>query len=98
MAATLKLLTDDRAYDNVPLRERLGTMGIDLIAPHRANRTRPPTQDGRPLRRSRRRWKVERIFAWLNNYRRLVVRWDHNSNIYRAFLLVAFIMILLKRL
>jgi hypothetical protein len=29
------------------------------------NRRRPPTQDGRPLRRRRRRWKIERLFAWL---------------------------------
>jgi transposase len=91
-------LIGDRAYDSDPLRYRLAQMGIELIAPHRSNRIRPPTQDGRCLRRYKRRWKVERLFAWLNNYRRLVVRWEHNPNIYRAFLLVAFIMILVKQL
>jgi transposase len=91
-------LIGDRAYDSDPLRERLAHLGIELITPHRRGRTKPPTQDGRPLRRYRRRWKVERLFAWLNNYRRLVVRWDHDPNIYRAFLLVAFIMILAKQL
>jgi transposase len=91
-------LIGDGAYDSDPLRQRLGEAGIELIAPHRSNRKRPPTQDGRALRRYKRRWKIERVFAWLNNYRRLVVRWDHNPNIYRAFLLVAFIMILVKQL
>jgi transposase len=47
--------------------------GIELIAPHRRNRTRPPTRDGRPLRRYKRRWKIERLFAWLHNFRRLIV-------------------------
>jgi transposase len=46
--------------------------GIEMIAPHRSMRTRTLTQDGRPLRRYRRRWKVERLFAWLHNYRRIV--------------------------
>jgi transposase len=31
-------------------------------------------QDGRALRRYRQRWKIERTFAWLSNFRRLVVR------------------------
>ncbi len=55
----------DRAGDSDPLRKRLARRGIELICPHRANRTRPRTQDGRKLRRYRRRWKVERTFAWL---------------------------------
>lgn len=91
-------LIGDGAYDSDPLRKRLGEMDIELIAPHRKNRKKPPTQDGRAFRRYKRRWKVERLFAWLNNYRRLVVRWDHDPQIYRAFLLVAFIMILARQL
>ena len=31
-----------------------------------------PQQDGRSLRRAKRRWVVERFFAWLHNPRRLV--------------------------
>lgn len=38
---------------------------------YRRGRTRPKTQDGRSLRRYRRRWKVERLVAWLGNFRRL---------------------------
>jgi transposase len=91
-------LIGDRAYDSDALRERMAQMGIELIAPHRRGRKRPPTQDGRPLRRYRRRWKIERVFAWLGKYRRLVVRWDHDVNIYRAFILIGFVMMLVNQL
>lgn len=68
-------LIGDKAYDSDPLDERLAAQGIELIAPHRRNRKKPKTQDGRPLRRYRRRWKVERLMAWLQNFRRIVVRY-----------------------
>jgi hypothetical protein len=58
-------LIGDRAYDSEPLDERLENQGIEMIAPHRSNRKKPKTQDGRPLRRYKKRWKVERLFAWL---------------------------------
>ena len=63
----------DRGYDSDPLRRRLADRGIEMICPHRKNRKRAKTQDGRKLRRYKRRWKVERTFAWLGNFRRLVV-------------------------
>ncbi len=44
--------------------------GIELIAPHRSNRKKPATQDGRALRRYKRRWIIERTNAWLGNFRR----------------------------
>jgi len=69
-----KRLIGDKAYDSDPLDALLAVQGIALIAPHRRNRKREPTQDGRVLRRYRRRWKVERLFAWLQQFRRLVVR------------------------
>src|SRR5215469_15645903 len=66
-------LIGDRAYDNDRLDERLmNHFGIEMIAPHTTIRTKTFTQDGRALRRYRRRWKVERLFAWLHNYRRIV--------------------------
>ena len=60
----------DRAYDSDPLRERLDLDGFTLVSPHRKNRKRPPTNDGRVMRRYKRRWVVERTFAWLGRYRR----------------------------
>lgn len=54
----------DVADDSEPLDQRLrDSYGIELIAPHNVGRVNPPTQDGRPLRRYRRRWKIERFFA-----------------------------------
>jgi transposase len=59
---------------------------------------KPPMQDGRKLRRYKRRWKVERTFAWLGNFRRLVVRWERNITMYRAFFHVACLLIILRQL
>ena len=68
-------LIGDKGYDSDRLDQHLAaTYGIELIAPHRPNRL-SRTQDGRPLRRRRRRWKIERLFAWFQKkYRRPVVR------------------------
>jgi hypothetical protein len=48
-------LIGDRSYDADPLDAQVARLGIEMIAPHRRGRTRPKTQDGRPLRRYRRR-------------------------------------------
>jgi transposase len=90
-------LIADRGYDSDPLRKQLAARGIELIAPHRKNRRKPPTQDGRALRRYKRRWTVERTFAWLTNFRRLVVRHDRSLTIYQAFFHIACFMIVLRR-
>ena len=71
-------LIGDKAYDSDPLdRQMQEQYGVEMIAPHRSNRVRP-TQDGRPLRRYRRRWTIERLFAWLQVYRRLATRWEYH--------------------
>ncbi len=62
-------LIGDNAYDSDQLDRELAETGVEMIAPHRSNRTNR-TQDGRLLRRYRHRWKIERLFAWLQNYRR----------------------------
>src|SRR5829696_7287654 len=61
-------LIADRAYDSDPLDAE---KGIELIVPHRRNRKKAKTQDGCKLRRYKRRWKIERLFAWLGNFRAL---------------------------
>ena len=91
-----KRLIGDGAYDSDPLDARLRARGIELIAPHRANRVKPATQDGRKLRRYKRRWKVERLNAWLQNYHRVLVRYEHIAANYLGLLQLACIMILLK--
>jgi transposase len=90
-------LIGDRAYDADPLDDALAVLGVERIAPHRRGRTRPKTQDGRPLRRYRRRWKVERLFAWLGNFRRLVVRYERHALNYLGFVQLDCILILLRQ-
>jgi transposase len=85
----LKRLIYDCAADSDPLRKRLKSRGIDLISPHRSNRVRPPLQDGRKLRRYRRRWKIERTISWIQDFRRLAVRYDHKISMFTAYLQLA---------
>jgi transposase len=76
-------LIGDKAYDSDPLDETLleEEEGIEMIAPHRKNRKKKKTQDGRKLRGYKRRWKIERHFAWLSNFRRLVVvRYEYKAD------------------
>jgi transposase len=89
-------LIGDRAYDADPLDEALLELGIEMIAPHRRGRKRPKTQDGRPLRRYKRRWKIERLFAWLGNFRRLVVRYERHALNYLGFVHLGCTLILLR--
>jgi transposase len=91
-------LVGDRAYDSDPLDARLREeRGIDLIAPHRSNRRRAKTQDGRVLRRYVRRWKIERLFAWLLGYRRLTNRWERHAVNFLGFVRLGCICILLRQ-
>jgi transposase len=89
-------LIGDGAYDSDPLDERLRRKGIELIASHRRNRTKPATQDGRKLRRYKRRWKIERLNSWLQNFRRVSVRYERIAENYLGSLHLACSMILLK--
>ena len=88
----------DRAYDSDKLDQKLAEeRGVDLIAPHKRNRKKPATQDGRVLRRYTKRWKVERLFAWLQNYRRLVVRYEYHLKNFLAMVQLGCVIILLRR-
>jgi len=88
-------LIGDKAYDSDALDQDLAQEGIELIAPQRSNRRK--TQDGRPLRRYRRRWKIERLFAWLQNFRRILVRHERDVLNYLGFVQLGCILILLRR-
>ena len=89
-------LIGDKAYDSDPLDEELATLDIEMIAPHKSNRKKATTQDGRKLRRYKRRWKVERLFAWLQNYRRILVRYEYHDDNYLGFVHLGCILILLS--
>jgi len=89
-------LIGDRGYDRDRLDAHLRDhYDIELIAKHRPHR-RVSTQDGRPLRRARRRWKVERLFAWLHNFRRVVTRWERYPDNFLGMIQLASAIILLR--
>ena len=48
--ASIQPLIADKAYDSQSLGEQLADQQIELMAPHRNNRKKTKTQDGRPLR------------------------------------------------
>ena len=89
-------LIGDKAYDSDPLDKELREQGVELIAPHKTNRKKAATQDGRPLRRYKRRWKIERLFAWLQNFRRIAMRFDFHDENYLGFVHLGCIRILLR--
>ena len=84
-----KQLTADRGYDSGPFRRALRRRGIKAcIPPKRRPKTWRPKR-GRPLNAPtaayRERWRVERTFAWLGNYRRLLIRWERDVVVYQGF-------------
>ena len=90
-------LIGDKAYDSDALDQRLRNQhGIEMIAPNRRRRRR--TQDGRPLRRYLRRWKIERLFAWLKNFRRLTSRWERYATNFLGMVQLGCALILLSHL
>ena len=94
-------LVADRAYDSKRFRRWLRSRGIKPTIPPYLRRKRKRPKRGRPVTLGpgyAERWKVERTFAWLGNSRRLLVRHERYLSIFRAFFLVAFILMSLGRL
>jgi transposase len=87
----------EKAYDSDPLDQHLATLGIALSAPHKRNRTAAPTQDGRVLRRYKRRWKIERLWAWWQSLRRILTRFDYYVENFLGFVHLGCLKILLRR-
>lgn len=93
-------LAADKGYDSVGFRRALWRRGIQSSIPPRVWPTRR-RRVGRPPKihpASTYRWKVERSFAWLDNWRRLVVRWEYHLENYLALTLLACIMFSLARI
>jgi transposase len=95
-------LTCDRGYDSRAFRRYLAGRGIRHAIPlkrrpktWKPRRGRPPGCDPSAYRQ---RWKVERTFAWLFNYRRIVVRWERHVGVYRGVVLFAMGLLCLNRL
>ena len=93
-----KRLLYDKAADADWLRKTLAGRDIELICPHRNNRTKPPLQDGRSLRRYKRRYKIERSISWLQRFRRLITRWEYYAELFEGFVHLACLYTILQRL
>ena len=90
-----EVLIGDKAYDSDKLDQKLlEEYGIILIAPNRKNRKK--TQDGRSLRRYRRRWKVERLFSWIQNFSHIRIRDDYYPENYLSMIYMAISIIFLR--
>ena len=74
----------------------LSTVLAESASPRKANRKKAQTRDGRKLRRYKRRRKIERLFAWLQNFRRIVARFEYHSDNSLGFVYLACIVILLR--
>jgi transposase len=92
-------LIGDRTYDSDALDATLKERGITRIAPHRKNRKpENKTQDGRQLRRYKRRWKIERLFAWLQNVRRIRTRDERYVHNYEGIVQLGCIVLLMREI
>lgn len=84
---------DSKKHADILARER----NIELIAPKkRGKRTNKRQQDGRSLRRYKRRWLVERLFSWLKMFRRIGTRYDRKAENYLGLVHLACIVIFLR--
>lgn len=88
----------DKGYDSDSLRDDLELQGFRLIAPHRKNRTKPTRNDGRRMRRYKRRFVVERTFAWVQSFRRVATRYEYLCHLYDGFVSLACAFIALSKL
>ena len=86
----------DKAYDSDPLDARLQRWGTEMIAPHRGKRTKKATQDGHyAAMPAAGKWSG--FFAWLQNFRRLVTRYEYHAENFLGFVYLGCLMILLRR-
>lgn len=89
-------LIADKAWDGRVLQQRLkAERGIELIAPNKRT-SRHFKTDGRKLRRYKRRWKIERLFAWLKRWRRLSTRWERKAENFLGFVHLGCAVLLLR--
>ena len=76
------------------LDAELAGLGIEMIASNPRNRRK--TQDSRPLRRYRRRWKVERTITSLQSFQRVRTRDEVKAQNFLGMVQLACVVILLR--
>ena len=92
-----KRLIADRGYDSNPLRGLLVKRDIEPIIPKRRNNPQATHQDGRKMRRYRRRWIIERTNSWLQTFCKLVVRYERSAKVFTALVHLACALTTLRR-
>jgi transposase len=70
----------DRGYDHDKYRRELRKRGVNPVIARRG------ADHGSRI--GRERWVVERTFAWLHNLRRLRIRYERDSELHLAFMLL----------
>lgn len=90
-------LIADRGYDSNAARALLVKRDIEPIIPARHHNRRATHQDGRKLRRYRRRWIIKRTNSWLQSFRRLVVQYERSATVFRALVHLACALITLNK-
>ena len=93
------ILVADKGYDAKWLREELAKRGIRHKIPKRRRRgqKKEPIYNEKIKLYYCSRWIVERTNAWIQNYRRVTVRWDRYADSYDAFIEIACALICLRR-
>jgi transposase len=89
----------DRASESDPLDQHLRQKyRIRLITPHKESRDRKSTRDDLELHHSCRRWRIERFFVWLQDFRRMATRRGNYDANFLAMLQVGYLVIFLRYL
>jgi len=88
----------DRGYDYDQCREAATARGYTPHIPPRASDAQPLPPPGDPARHPPRRWVIEVGHSWFNRFRRLLVRWEKQAANYLAFVQLAAILIIYRKL
>lgn len=95
-------LVADCGYASRVFRQALRRRGIQMCISPQWLPAKWLAHRGRPVvaRKDeyRLRYKVERSFARLGNYRRLLIRWEHLCSAYESFFTVAVLLVCLRRI
>lgn len=88
----------DKGYDDKNIRQALRDKGITPYIPKRKKpgETEEPGYNKLIAHWYKKRWIVERTFAWLGWNRRLLIRWERKTNVYAGFFTLGCIMLCLK--
>ena len=102
LSERMTVLEGDKGYDATWLRQALLVLQIFPLIPYRKIKGRKTVEISEVCQRfnlTRRRWMVERSFAWLKRRcRRLMMRWERIAKIWTGFAVMGVIYNWIKKL